>query len=444
VEEAEGRKSPAQRLADRFTAYYLPVVLLVAVAALVLTGRPENAVSVLLVACACAIVLATPLVVMASVGACARRGVLVKGGAALEQLARIDTVVFDKTGTLTRGKPRVTAVESVSKLPVSLLLQSAAALERQSEHPLGQAILAAAREQGLQYPEVHDFTCHPGRGVTGSLQHAGWAVGNRRLLSQNDIVLDAAVEERARALEAAGNTVFFIARERQVMGLVALADEIRPEAADAIAALREAGIRNFLILTGDSELAAAPVARTLGLNFQAALLPEDKLTVVRDLQGQGHRVMVVGDGINDAPALAQADLGVAMGGGGTAVAIEAASVALMRDDLRLLADAIVTGRRAVRTIRQNLGFTVAYNTVGLSLAALGVLPPVWAAAAHNLPDLLIMANSSRLLRERHAGLSQFAAPQSTHGACHSGSAIHRAEPGPHPGHDHCHCCATGH
>lgn len=451
VEEAESRKTPVQRLAGRFAGYYLPVVLLVALATLVITGKPENAVSVLVVACACAIVLATPVVVMASVGYAARQGVLIKGGLALEQLARVDTVMFDKTGTLTRGQARVVAIESLSATPVRDLLQSAAALESRSEHPLGRAVVTEALAQGLELPEPAGFDCYPARGVTGILAGERWAVGSRRLLLELGVELDPIASGRLVEWEARGLTVFFVARSGAVVGLLGLADAIRPEAREAIARLRENGVRRFLMLTGDGEQAAAAVARELGIEYQAGLLPADKVAAVRALQAEGARVLMVGDGINDAPALAQADASIAMGQGGTAVAVEAASAALLRDDLRLIPEAILTGRRAVRTIRQNLGFTVAYNVIGLALAATGLLPPVWAAAAHNLPDLLILANSGRLLQGARGAACRMTFAQ---GAPHPEAAAGSAPPHGHHccehehehehEHAHGHCCAEAH
>jgi Cu+-exporting ATPase len=398
VEEAEAQKAPVQRLADRFTAYYLPAVLVMGLGTYLVTGRVVNAVAVLVVACACAIVMATPVVVMASVGRGARQGVLVKGGLALEQLARVDTVVMDKTGTLTRGEPRLTDVVSLNGLGETELLRAVATVESRSEHPLARAIVQAAAERGIAPAEPESFTPLPGRGLVGTVGGRAWAVGTRRLLSERGVALDPAQDARARELEAAGKTAFFVAMDGGVAGLVAVADVARPEAKGALAELKRLGIRHLLLLTGDNERVAAAVAREFGLEYRANLLPEDKIAAVKALQADGHVVLMVGDGVNDAPALAQADVGVAMGAAGTAVAIEAADVALMRDDWRMVPEAIGLGRRAARTIRQNLGFTALYNVVGITLAAVGLLPPVWAAAAQSLPDVAIMLNSSRLLR----------------------------------------------
>lgn len=398
VEEAEAQKAPVQRFADRFSTFYLPAVLVIALATYLLTGAAVNAVAVLVVACACAITLATPVVVLASVGTAARGGLLIKGGIALEQLARVDTVVMDKTGTLTRGEPRLTDILPLNGISDVDLLRSVAGVESRSEHPLARAIVRAAAERGIDPAEPEAFTPLPGRGLAGRISGADWAIGNRRLLAERGIVLDIEPERQAQALEAAGKTAFFVARDRELAGLVAVADVLRPEVRAALADLQRLGVHRLLLLTGDNERVAAAVAGELGLAYRAGLLPEEKIAAVRALQADGAVVMMVGDGVNDAPALAQADVGVAMGAAGTDVALEAADVALMRDDWTMVPEAIRIGRRAAGTIRQNLAFAALYNVVGISLAFLGLLPPVWAAAAQSLPDMAIMANSARLLR----------------------------------------------
>jgi P-type Cu+ transporter len=341
------------------------------------------------------------------VGNAARRGLLIKGGSGLEQLARVDTVVMDKTGTLTLGAPQVTDLAALNGLAEKDLLRVVAGVESRSEHPLARAILRAATERDITPPEPHAFTPLPGRGVLGTLGGHHWAVGNRRLLAERGLALEFPQETQARALEAQGKTVFFVADGQGVSGLVAVGDTLRPGVQAALEELKRLGVRRLLLLTGDNERVAAAVAEELGLEARANLLPEDKIAAVKALQAEGAVVMMVGDGVNDAPALAQADVGVAMGGAGTAVAIEAADVALMREDWTLVPEAVRIGRRAARTIRQNLGFTALYNVIGIALAALGLLPPVWAAAAQSLPDIAIMLNSSRLLR---AGVARRPSP----------------------------------
>jgi Cd2+/Zn2+-exporting ATPase/Cu+-exporting ATPase len=402
VEEAETRKAPVQRFADRFSTYYLPAVLLIGLGTYLATGQAVNAVAVLVVACSCAITLATPVVVLASVGNAARRGLLVKGGIALEQLARIDTVVMDKTGTLTHGEPRLTDVVPLNGVAEDDLLRAVAAVESRSEHPLARAIVRAAEERGARPVEPEAFAPLPGRGLVGTVGGREWSVGNRRLLEERGVALAPEHEARAQALERAGRTAFFVAAGGAVAGLVAVADTLRPEAQAALEELKLLGVRRLLLLTGDNERVAAAIAGPLGLEYRAGLLPADKIAAVQALQAEGAVVLMVGDGVNDAPALVQADVGVAMGAAGTDVALEAADVALMRDDWALVPEAIRLGRRAAGTVRQNLGFAALYNVVGITLAFLGLLPPVWAAAAQSLPDVAIMLNSARLLRTRRA------------------------------------------
>lgn len=400
VEEAETQKTPVQRFADRFSSYYLPLVLAISVGTYFVTGQLINAVAVLVVACACAITIATPVVVLASVATAARRGLLIKGGIALEQMARVDTVVMDKTGTLTIGKPQLTDIVLVDGWVESSFLQAVATVEQRSEHPLAQAIVHAAAERGISPLEPDTFTPLPGRGLVATVKGQEWAIGNRHLLVERGVFLHAQDEQRANELENAGKTTFFVVRNGILAGLIAVADTIRPEVKLALNGLRQLGIRRFMLLTGDNKRVAAAIAHELGIDYQAELLPEDKIAAVKALQDQGAVVMMIGDGINDAPALVQANIGVAMGTG-THVALEAADVALLRNDWTMVPEAVQISRRATQTIRQNLGFTAFYNIIGLTLAAVGFLPPIWAAAAQSLPDVAIMLNSARLLKQAH-------------------------------------------
>lgn len=304
VEEAESQKAPVQRFADRFSTYYLPAVLLIGLATYFLTGRIENAVAVLVVACSCAITLATPVVVLASVGNAARRGLLVKGGLALEQLARVNVVVMDKTGTVTIGVPRVTDVVPLDGYSEDALLAQTATVEARSEHPLARAIVESASARGIAVADPESFTPIPGRGVVGRAAGREWVVGNRRLLDERGILLDERQAERAVELERSGKTVFFAACDGRPAGMIALADIARPEVLAAIAELRHLGVRRVLLLTGDNERVAAAVAGALGVEYRAGLLPEEKIAEVRALQRDGATVMMVGGGVNDAPALA--------------------------------------------------------------------------------------------------------------------------------------------
>jgi len=398
VEQAEAAKAPVQRFADRFTAYYIPVVLLVAVATVVITGNVVAAVATVLVACSCAIAMATPITVLAAVGNAAKRGIVIKGGRYLEALAKVDTIVMDKTGTVTVGRPEVTDVVSFTAVDEKEALRLAASLERRSEHPLAAGIVRAAEARGLELSEPKDFEAHAGHGATGRVDGAAIACGTERFIQGRGAVLVSKDPSRVTSLMQSGRSIVFVARDGVPLGAIALADVPRPEVPAALQALRALGVRRLLLLTGDRREVAAAVATPLALEYQAEVLPKDKLRIIEELQREGHIVAMVGDGVNDAPALAQADVGIAMGAAGSDAAIEAAHVALMRDDWTVVPEAIRLGRRAFRTIRQNLWFTAAYNVVGMGLAASGWLPPIAAAAAQSLPDVAVMLNSSRLLR----------------------------------------------
>ena len=410
VEEAEGNKAPVQRFADRFTTYFLPVVITAAVLTYLISGNIVFTIAVLVVACPCAVALATPLAVVASVGSAARRGLLIKGGLHLEALAKVDTVLMDKTGTITLGEPQVTDIliadavaqgagaQGADEDEKSEILQLAGGLERYSEHPLAAAILARAEQQGVALAEPEEFAVVPGQGVTARLQGQNIVLGNRKLLSAQGLAIPAALDEQAKTLERAGKTAVFVGRDGETLGVIAVADVIREEVPDAIAALKQMGIEHLILLTGDNERTASAVAAQLGVAYRAELLPEDKIEIVKQLQGEGRKVAMIGDGINDAPALTQADVGIAMGVAGTDVALEASDVALMRDDWAQIPESVRIGRRTFRTIKQNISFGVVFNIVGISLAAVGILTPVLAAAAESLPDVAVFLNSSRLLR----------------------------------------------
>jgi Cd2+/Zn2+-exporting ATPase/Cu+-exporting ATPase len=400
VEEAEASKAPVQRFADRFTAYYIPVVVVAAVLTYLIGGSATAAVATVLVACSCAIAMATPVTVLAAVGRAARRGIIVKGGRYLEALAKVDTIVMDKTGTLTIGRPEVTDVVPLDGGSEAQLLALAASVERRSEHPLAAGILRAAEGRGLGLNEPKEFEVYPGEGVIASVNGARALCGTEKLMARGRVEVPAAVLARIQALAAEGKSVVLVAMGGRLLGLIALADTLRPEVPGALDALRALGVRRMLLLSGDRRQVAAAVAQRLGIDFEAEVLPEQKIRLVERLQQAGHVVAMVGDGINDAPALAQADVGIAMGAAGTDAAIEAAHVALMQDDWRVVPEAILIGRRAFRTIKQNLWFTAGYNLIGMLLAATGWLPPIAAAAAQSLPDVVVMLNSSRLLRTR--------------------------------------------
>jgi Cd2+/Zn2+-exporting ATPase/Cu+-exporting ATPase len=404
VEEAEAHRADVQRIADKFSAYYLPVVAGIAVLTFILRGDPLATAAVLVVACSCSFALATPIAMLASVGAGAKRGILIKGGKYLESLERADVVLVDKTGTLTLGQPHITDIVPLNGCSPDDILSLAASAERDSEHPLAEAVRAEAQQRQLNLHEPSNFEAIPGMGMRAQVNGQLMTVGNRRLLDKTSQVMRSASAETCEVwavqLESQGKTLLYVTRDEELIGILAATDTPRPEVPQALKALRTLGIKHIELLTGDNESTAVALAEQLGVAYRANLLPEDKIAIVRQYQAQGHVVVMVGDGVNDAPALAQADVGIAMGAAGADVAVEAAHVALMRDNWLLVPAAMQIAQRTMRVVRGNIAFTTIYNLVGLSLAAFGVLPPILAAAAQSLPDLGILANSSRLLRQR--------------------------------------------
>jgi P-type Cu+ transporter len=413
VSEAQRSRAPIQRLADVVSSYFVPAVLVTAVitfGAWALLG-PEgsrlvyalvNAVAVLIIACPCALGLATPMSIMVGTGRGATAGVLIKNAEALEVLENVDTLVVDKTGTLTEGKPKLVTVSAV-KGPGDQLLRLAATLERGSEHPLAAAIVAGAAERNLALAEAKDFASVTGKGVSGTIDGARVALGNRALMDQLNVDSAAAMEQ-AESLRAQGQTVMFVAVDGALAGLVGVEDPIKDSTPEAIRALQAEGIR-IVMLTGDSRTTAAAVAQKLGLDdVIAEVLPDQKGAAIQKLQAQGRVVAMAGDGINDAPALASANVGIAMGTGAD-VAIESAGVTLLRGDLRGIVRARKLSRGTMRNIRQNLFFAFVYNTLGVPIAA-GVLYPVFglllspmiASAAMSLSSVSVIGNALRLRR----------------------------------------------
>ena len=428
VEDAQAAKAPIQRLVDKVAAVFMPVVLAIALATLLgwlLAGAGAeaalvHAVAVLVIACPCALGLATPAAIMAGTGAAARAGILIKDAEALERAHRVDTVAFDKTGTLTVGRPRLTALALAPAVAQedgeAALLAAVAGVQAGSEHPLARAVLEAARGRDLAVPEATEVRAVPGRGAEGTVDGRRWAIGNLPWVQETlGAALAEPLAERAQALQAEGATVSAVAVHEEggpgnaagawsAQALLAFADEPKPGAREALAALRARGLR-LAMISGDNRGAAHAMARRLGLDpdageVQAEVLPQDKAAQVQALrEGGRHTVAMVGDGVNDAPALALADVGMAMGSG-TDVALHAAGITLMRGDPRLVAAALDISARTVAKIRQNLFWAFAYNVAGIPLAALGYLSPVVAGAAMALSSVSVMANALLLKRWR--------------------------------------------
>jgi Cu+-exporting ATPase len=408
VEDAQAAKAPIQRLVDKVSAVFVPVVLLISLVTLLAWGLATgdwqqallNAVAVQVIACPCALGLATPTGIMVGTGAAARHGILIKDAEALETAHALTMVVFDKTGTLTEGRPRVVALEGND---TSRLLALAAAVQQGSAHPLAQAVTALAAAQDVTAPAATEAAALPGRGVRARVEGATVWLGNRRLLDEigAGAALSPALVEAAERHEADGRTVSWLAREASggiaVEGVLAFGDSLKATSRAAIARLRDLGV-DSMMLSGDNEGSARAVAHALGLTrWVAQVQPQDKADVVRGLMTEGRKVGMVGDGINDAPALAAAHVGIAMAGG-TDVALHTAAITLMRGDPLLVADAIDISDRTWRKIRQNLAWAFVYNVVGIPVAALGLLNPVLAGAAMALSSVSVVTNALLLRR----------------------------------------------
>jgi Cu+-exporting ATPase len=413
VARAQRSRAPIQRLADRVAGWFVPAVIAVALAAFaawaLLGPEPRlsyalvAAVTVLIIACPCALGLATPMSIMVGVGRGARLGILIRDADALQQLETVDTLVIDKTGTLTEGRPKVVAAGAAGTFDERALLQLVASVEQASEHPLAVAIVAAAKERELALHEVRAFNSVAGKGARGTVDGRDVIVGNAGYLEGFGIDVQG-LEDAARAQRENGATVIFAGIDERVAGWIAIADPIKATTVEALKALSADGIR-IVMLTGDNAATAQAVARQLGIDeIEADALPEQKSAVVTRLRASGRRVAMAGDGINDAPALAAADVGIAMGGG-TDAAIESAGVTLLRGDLRAIVTARNLSRATMRNIRQNLGFAFIYNAAGVPVAAgvlypvLGILlSPMIGAAAMALSSVSVIANALRLAR----------------------------------------------
>jgi Cu+-exporting ATPase len=405
VEEAQASTAQIQRVADQVTGYFVPAVVLIALSAFIgwwLAGNfPQGLlafIAVLIISCPCALGVATPAALMVGVGKGAEAGILIRGGEVLERARTLSTVVFDKTGTLTRGEPNVTDIVPFGGASETDVLRMAAAIEAGSEHPLGEAIVRAAQHRQIQLPKIAKFEAIPGHGICGEVMARRVLLGNRRLFQREGIATTDA-EETMRRLEAAGKTAMLVACDGRLAGIIAVADTLKPEARDAVAALQQEGIE-VVMLTGDNERTARAIASELGIvNVIAEVLPESKAQVIRHLRKAGKSVAMVGDGVNDAPALATADIGIAIGSGSD-VAKETGGIILIRNDVRDVVTAIRLSRATMRKIKQNLFWAFIYNSIGVPVAAFGLLNPIIAAAAMALSSLSVIANSALLKAQK--------------------------------------------
>ncbi len=403
VQSADAGKAKIVGLADRWATWIVVIALTAAAITWAATGLILRAVTILVVFCPCALVLATPTAIMAAIGNATKHGFLIKEGDALERLAQVDTVTFDKTGTLTYGTLRVTAVVPCDPdLPRDDLYRLCAAAEQLSEHPLGRALTACCRRGlAVALPEPTNFSMHPGLGVSACVEGRQVLAGNARLLSSHGIALPASVTVEAESYLSQGATVIYVALDSAPAGLIALSDTVRPDSRAMLSRLQDLDVSPVL-LTGDNESAAAAIAAQLGLSqVRANCLPQDKLTCIRTLRDQTHKVCMIGDGVNDAPALKAADVGIAMGGVGSDIAVDAADIALVDDEVKELPHLIALSRRMMTTIRINMTFSMLLNFVAIVLAIIGTLDPVVGALVHNAGSVLVITNSALLLKWRN-------------------------------------------
>lgn len=411
IEDAQQSKAPIAQMADIVSGYFVPTVFVIAIASFalwMLSGETLSFsltifVSVLVIACPCALGLATPTAIMVGTGKGAENGILIKGGEALETTHKIDTIIFDKTGTITEGKPTVTDIITTGTVDSDSLLQITASAEKGSEHPLGEAIVKSAEDKGLELYPIEHFESITGQGINATIQGKQLLIGNIRLMQEMDIAVEAVLKD-ADTLAAQGKTPMYIALDRKLAGIIAVADVVKPGSAKAVKKLMEMGIEVAMI-TGDNRRTAEAIAKQVGITrVLSEVLPQDKSGEVKKLQQEGRRVAMVGDGINDAPALVQSDIGIAIGSG-TDVAMESADIVLMHSDLMDVVTAIQLSKSTIRNIKQNLFWAFAYNVAGIPLAA-GVLHifggpllnPIFAAAAMSLSSVSVLSNALRLRR----------------------------------------------
>lgn len=410
VEEAQGQRAPSQQFVDKFAKYYTPLVIVLAVlvAAVppLIFGQPfekwfYEAMAMLLVACPCALVISTPVSIVSAIGNAAKNGVLIKGGMYLEEAGALSIIAFDKTGTLTEGKPQVTDVIPIDGIPDKEFLSIASAIESRSEHPLADAIVKSAKEHGAEVSVISAFEAIPGKGARAMVQGKTYQIGNSRLFTEQAIDLKH-VEDKISRLQNEGKTVMMLGDNRHILGLIAVADVLRENSGQAINKLKKAGIKKVIMLTGDNESTARAIATKSGVDdFRADLLPEDKVDAIKSLLAEHGKVAMVGDGVNDAPAMAISTVGIAMGAAGTDTALETADIALMADDLTKLTDTIILSRKTLGIIKQNIAFALIVKGLILLLVIPGWLT-LWLAVIGDMgSSLLVTLNAMRLLRVKH-------------------------------------------
>ena len=398
VREAEENRAPIERTADKYAKYFTPLILALGVGVFLFTRDLLRMASIFVIACPCALTLATPTAVVASIGNSARKGILIRNGESLEKLSGVDVLVLDKTGTITTGRPQVVDVRGFAGHLKSEVVRLAATAERRSEHPLAQAVLQKAGELGIRPEDWTDFKVHPGLGVRVENEEGSVTVGSEKMLKEYSIPLsDEAVGYVAEQQPA--KTVMFVARGEKVIGALSVSDALRENVRGVLTEVKRSGVMKTVMLTGDNAHVAKMVGEQVGVDeFVADLMPSEKVEYIRELRAKGHKVVMVGDGINDAPALALADVGVAMGLSGTDVSIETAGITLATDELGRLPNLLRIGRETMKVIKQNIAFAMAVNLLGVALSIYGFIPPMVASVIHESNAVLVMLNSLRLLR----------------------------------------------
>jgi Cu+-exporting ATPase len=398
VKEAKARKAPIERIADRYAQWFTPIILSVAGVAFLITGDILRVIAILLIACPCALTIATPTAVLAAIGNAAKKGIIIRGGSVLERAAKVNMLVIDKTGTLTTGSPEVISIKGVNGRKEAEVLFLAALAERYSEHPLAEAVLKKAHMFGVDATDPSDFAVLPGQGVVTKYNGKDIAVGNRRLLKSAGIEIDEISENYVTMLEAEGKSVLLVAENQEVAGVIGVADSLRKNIPQTIENLKEIGIEKIDMLTGDTSQIAQSIGKQAGIDkANSGLLPEDKVAYIERFR-KNYSVAMVGDGINDAPALASADVGIAMGGVGTEIAMETAGIVLTNDDLSKVPEAISLSKKTLSVIKQNILLALVVNILGIAFSTIGILNPIVASFIHESNALLVVLNSIRLIR----------------------------------------------
>jgi Cd2+/Zn2+-exporting ATPase len=397
IEEAQAQKPPIERLLNRYAKIYMPAALIAGSLLWWWSGDIMRAITMLIVFCPCVIVLATPTALVAAIGNAALRGSLIKKGAAVEALSHVDTVIFDKTGTLTAGKPKLQCITSFREISEEKLLENAARAEKFSEHPLGRALVGAAAKRGINLPDPQNFEALPGLGIRANVDDREVLMGRPTSLEKQGIFVSSKIKDKALSMESSGCSAILIAVAGQIEGLFAFEDELRPESKPVVQRLADLGL-NIVIVTGDNQAATKRIADSIGVKeLYTEKMPSEKVEIVKAFQARGHKVAFVGEGVNDGPALAQADVGIAMGISGTDVAIETADIGLLSDDLSKMPHLIMVSRKAIATIKHNLVFSLGVLVVAVVLTVPGILTPVTGAMLHEISSIPVIVNSMRLI-----------------------------------------------